>query len=123
MSPLTYKSWFIGPKMSWVCCSNVIFKMSELCHKNVTDMYLFFGLLLFTSLCKHCGELSSSSRQVNNHPIYTYVPQVLNNVLKDDRRAIEFRFVNTLNMVNNGHREIVLVLAIKFLSAPKHPGI
>ena len=60
---------------------------------------------------------------MNNHPIYTYVPQVLNNVLKDDRRAIEFRFVNTLNMVNNGHREIVLVLAIKFLSAPKHPGI
>ena len=63
--------------------------MSELCHKNFTCMYLFFGLLLFTSLCKHFGELSSSSRQVSNHPIdrYMYSLQGITRVLCKYRQA------------------------------------
>ena len=30
-------------------------EMSQLCHKFVTNLYLFSGLLLFTYFCKHCG--------------------------------------------------------------------
>ena len=62
--------------------------MSWFCHKNVMSVYLFSGLFLFTTFCKHCGELSPSSSQVGTHPMWVVTLVLCSRVVRSATSAI-----------------------------------
>ena len=77
------------------------------------SMYLFSGLFLFTTFCKHCGESSPSSRQVGTHPFEMFEIERLET---EARRFLLFRAIWFIITSRIKYTTCILPVSLELLS-------